>query len=117
VRLSGTPLVIVMSCVMVLDHLGLGVLPALQPVLIDEWQMSATEAGWVNGIFAVGYMLGVIMVVPFTDRMDAGPSFSPPIRFGSFRSLVLLFGQKGLPAPVCSDLLVVSPSPGPICQA
>ncbi|MBT3700936.1 MAG: MFS transporter [Alphaproteobacteria bacterium] len=74
-RLSGTPLVIVMSCVMVLDHLGLGVLPALQPVLIDEWQMSATEAGWVNGIFAVGYMLGVIMVVPFTDRMDARTIF------------------------------------------
>jgi MFS family permease len=74
-RLNGTPLVIVMSCVMILDHLGMGVLPALQPVLIDEWQMTGTEAGWVNGIFAAGYMLGVLVLVPFTDRMDARTIF------------------------------------------
>ena len=60
---------------MILDHLGMGVLPALQPVLIDEWQMTGTEAGWVNGIFAAGYMLGVLVLVPFTDRMDARTIF------------------------------------------
>jgi len=75
VRLSGTPLVIIMSCVMILDHLGLGVLPALQPVLMEEWQLTGTGAGLINGIFAVGYMAGVLVLVPFTDRYDARSIF------------------------------------------
>jgi MFS family permease len=75
VRLNGTPLVIVMSSAMILDHLGMGVLPALQPVLIDEWQMTGTEAGLVNAIFGLGYIIGILAIGPFTDRKDARSIF------------------------------------------
>jgi MFS family permease len=75
VRLNGTPLVIVMSCVMVLDHLGMGVLPALQPILMLEWQMSGTETGILNAAFGAGYVIGVLAIVPFTDRYDARSIF------------------------------------------
>ena len=45
--------------------------PTLIPTLQLEWAASNTEIGWVAGIYFGGYLLGVFILVPLTDRIDA----------------------------------------------
>lgn len=70
-RLGGTALVVAMCLAMAASLLGFSAFGAITPALIDEWGLSKTEAGWLNGIFFVGYMVGVPSLVGGTDRIDA----------------------------------------------
>jgi len=54
----------------VLSMAGFSAFPALQPELSTLWQLSAAEAGWINGLFFAGYTLAVPFLVAFTDRSD-----------------------------------------------
>jgi len=45
--------------------------PALLPDFQGEWNLTNTEAGWINGIFFGGYALFVPILVGLTDRIDA----------------------------------------------
>lgn len=54
----------------VLSMAGFSAFPALQPELSALWQLSAAEAGWINGLFFAGYTLAVPFLVAFTDRSD-----------------------------------------------
>lgn len=47
------------------------VLPALLPGVIQTWSLSKTEAGWLLGIFFVGYVAAVPVLVSLTDRLPA----------------------------------------------
>ena len=47
------------------------VYPTLIPTLQLEWAATNTEIGWVAGIYFGGYLLGVTLLVPLTDRIDA----------------------------------------------
>ncbi len=69
--MSGTGLIIVMCLSQTLGLLGFATFPALLPIFIDEWQLSGTEAGWLNGIFFLGYTISVPVLVGLTDRVDA----------------------------------------------
>ena len=71
VAVTGTRLVFVMSLAMVFGLLGLAVLPALLPVFFAAWQLSESQAGWLNGIFFAGYVAGVPVLITITDRIDA----------------------------------------------
>ncbi len=55
----------------VLAQLGAQALPALLPGVIDAWQLSKTEAGWLVGVFFVGYVAAVPVLVSLTDRLPA----------------------------------------------
>ncbi len=44
--------------------------PALLPQFINEWQLTHTEAGWINGVFFGGYSLAVPVLASLTDRVD-----------------------------------------------
>ncbi len=72
---TGSRLIFVMSASLVLGLLGISVLPALLPGFIKSWQLSGTEAGWLNGIFFAGYMAGVPVLITLTDRIDARKVF------------------------------------------
>ncbi len=72
---TGSRLIFVMSASLVLGLLGLSVLPALLPGFINIWNLSGTEAGWLNGIFFAGYMAGVPILITLTDRIDARKVF------------------------------------------
>ncbi|MDP6804935.1 MAG: MFS transporter [Rhodospirillales bacterium] len=50
--------------------LGFAAFPALMPVFFDEWGLDNTEAGWVNGLYFLGYLLAVPALVGITDRID-----------------------------------------------
>ena len=54
----------------VLVQIGAFSVPALLPTLIAEWSMTNTEAGWVTGIFYLGYTVSVPVLVSLTDRID-----------------------------------------------
>lgn len=44
--------------------------PALLPSFQVEWDLSNTEAGWINGIFFGGYAIFSPLLVSLTDRID-----------------------------------------------
>ncbi|MBT6883167.1 MAG: MFS transporter [Rhodospirillaceae bacterium] len=53
-----------------LAQIGAYAVPALLPKFIDEWSLSNTEAGWIAGIFYLGYVCVVPVLVSLTDRID-----------------------------------------------
>lgn len=55
----------------VVGMLGFASFPALLPTFMTAWELSATEAGWINGIYYLGYLLAVPVLVAMTDRMAA----------------------------------------------
>ena len=40
-----------------LAQIGAFALPALLPTYMDRWRLSATEAGWLIGIFSAAYVV------------------------------------------------------------
>ena len=48
--------------------LGAATFPALLPTFLAEWNLSKTDAGWLNGIYYVGYLAAVPVLVSLTDR-------------------------------------------------
>jgi MFS family permease len=67
---SPTLLVAVVSLALVLTMTGFMPVAAVLPALFAEWGLSETQAGWLNGIFFTGYALGVLPLLPLTDRVD-----------------------------------------------
>jgi MFS family permease len=68
----GTPrFIAAMVIAQVLTQIGAFTLPALLPVYIDRWSLSATEAGWLIGIFFAAYVPAVPLLLALTDRVPA----------------------------------------------
>src|SRR5688572_27574308 len=44
--------------------------PAVLPQVSSAWQLSASEAGWIGGIYFAGYALAVPFLAGWTDRID-----------------------------------------------
>ena len=55
----------------VLTQIGAFTLPALLPSYIDRWSLSATQAGWLVGIFFAAYVAAVPVLLAMTDRLPA----------------------------------------------
>ena len=49
---------------------GFASFPALMPAFYAEWNLSDTEAGWINGMFFAGYTGSGPLLVSRTDRVD-----------------------------------------------
>jgi len=45
--------------------------PALLPHYFEAWQITGSEAGWVNGIFFLGFTIFGVFASTLTDKMDA----------------------------------------------
>ena len=52
-------------------QIGAGFWPALLPQMMQLWQLSNSEAGWITAIFFGTYMVSVPVLVTLTDRVDA----------------------------------------------
>jgi MFS family permease len=55
----------------VLGMAGFGAFAALLPDFKAIWGLSNAGAGWIEGAFQAGYLLGVPLLVGLTDRLDA----------------------------------------------
>ncbi|HYM31313.1 MAG TPA: MFS transporter [Candidatus Cybelea sp.] len=66
----------------------LSAFPGLVPTFAAEWHLSNTEAGWISGVYYLGYMLVVPFLMSATDRVDAkrvflaGAAISAATAFG-----------------------------------
>jgi len=60
-----------MCLAQVLGMAGFMTYPSLLPELQVLWQMSNTEAGWINAVFFLGYLTAVAILTSLTDRIDA----------------------------------------------
>lgn len=69
--MSSRPLILLLSALEVLAILPIASFPALMPDFIAAWSLSNAEAGWIAGIYYLGYMLLVAPAVTLTDRYDA----------------------------------------------
>ena len=71
-RVRSSPMLVLAFCsAEVFSMAGFALVPSLLPRLSQEWSLSATAAGWLGGIFFLGYILAVPLLVSFTDRVDA----------------------------------------------
>ncbi len=64
-------LVAAMTAAKILSLAGSMVFPGLLPMLQGEWNLTNTEAGWINGAFSAGYGITVPVLAGLTDRFDA----------------------------------------------
>tara|TARA_E500000331_G_scaffold344200_1_gene380127 strand:+ start:2359 stop:3531 length:1173 start_codon:yes stop_codon:yes gene_type:complete len=51
--------------------LTIAVFPALLPIFINDWALTKTDAGWINGVYYLGYLICVPILVSLTDREPA----------------------------------------------
>lgn len=70
--MSAPATLITTLCVaLVLVMIGFMPVAAVLPSIFADWDISEAEAGWLNGVYFGGYALGVPVLLPLTDRMDA----------------------------------------------
>nr|WP_242596903.1 MFS transporter [Rhodocyclus gracilis] len=55
----------------ILSMSGFALAPSLLPHFTSMWQMSATQGGWLGGVYFIGYILAVPLLLNLTDRIDA----------------------------------------------
>jgi len=67
--LSPVWLIAIVCLAEVFSMTGAAVVPALAPALISGWSLSNTEAGWIHGIYFVGYVIAVPVLAGLTDRV------------------------------------------------
>jgi MFS family permease len=59
-----------LSFCLVANLVALMTFPAVLPEVSADWQLSASEAGWIGGIYFAGYAVTVLFLVGATDRFD-----------------------------------------------
>jgi MFS family permease len=69
-RLSPTQLIVALCVAEVFSMIGVAAFPALLPTFLGEWQLTNTDAGWINGIYFAGYLIAVPVLVSLTDRVS-----------------------------------------------
>ena len=68
---SGGKLVAVVCTAQIFVQIGAGFWPALLPQMMQLWQLTNSEAGWITAIFFGTYMVSEPLLVTLTDRVDA----------------------------------------------
>lgn len=70
-HLSTVQLIAALCVCQAFSQVATATYPALLPVFMAQWALSNTEAGWISGVFYVGYVATVPVLVSLTDRRDA----------------------------------------------
>jgi MFS family permease len=64
------PLTIVMCAALVLGINSFASFPAQVPTLVDAWDLSYTQVGWIAGIYFAGYVVAAPVFSLLADRID-----------------------------------------------
>lgn len=67
---SATAATASLSFCLVANLISLMTFPAVLPAVSADWGLSASEAGWIGGIYFAGYASAVLFLVGATDRVD-----------------------------------------------
>ncbi len=87
-RISPLSLIVVLCTAEVVSMLGAVTFPALLPTFLAEWGLTNTEAGWLNGIYYIGYLAAVPVLVSLTDR-------APPRKIYYLSMVLTAIGTAG----------------------
>jgi predicted MFS family arabinose efflux permease len=79
----------------VLGMMGVFAFPALLPTFVGIWELSNTQAGWINGIYFAGYTAAVPLLTSLTDRMDARRIYLLFAGVGALANLGFAFLAEG----------------------
>jgi len=79
----------------ILSMAGTMYFPALLPFFQEEWELSNTAAGWINGVFFAGYALASPVLVGLTDRMDPRKIYIPSAILGFVSMALFGFAASG----------------------
>ncbi len=75
--------------------IGVFAFPALLPNFMDIWELSNTQAGWINGIYFAGYTAAVPLLTSVTDRIDARRIYLGFAGVGALANLGFAFLAEG----------------------
>lgn len=90
----------------VLSMTGFATYPALLPLFRSEWNLSASEAGLISGIFFAGYMVATPVLVGLTDRFDTRRIYLFATVLAAGGSLGFAFFAQGLITAMMFQALV-----------
>jgi MFS family permease len=68
---------------------------AVMPEIRAAWGLSASEAGWISGVYFGGYAASVPILASLTDRIDGRWVFAASSLLGAAASLVFAVGADG----------------------
>lgn len=68
--MKGWALLAALCLAEILGMAGFGTFAALLPTFRSAWDLSNAAAGWIEGAFQAGYLVGVPLLVGLTDRID-----------------------------------------------
>ncbi len=75
--------------------LGVFAFPALLPHFMQLWELTGNQAGWINGIYFIGYTGAVPVLTSLTDRMDARRIYLAGCVIGILSNLGFAFLAEG----------------------
>ncbi len=93
--MQGTRLLIVLIFAQVLAMAGFANFAVLLPEFTALWMLTNTQAGWISGIFFVGYVLAVPVLVGLTDAVDAKRVYVIGAVFGVIASFGFAYFADG----------------------
>jgi MFS family permease len=70
--------------------------PALQPEFQRLWTLSDSEAGFISGIYFLGYVIAVPLASGLTDRVEARRVYLASLLFGVVGALGFALAAEGL---------------------
>jgi MFS family permease len=94
--LSPSKLVFGMCIAEVFSMLSFATFPTLLPSFQADWQLSNTEAGWISGIYFLGYVLAVGVLTALTDRIDPRRIYIGSLVLSVLATLGFGFNADGL---------------------
>ncbi len=75
--------------------LGVFAFPALLPHFLTLWDLSNSQAGWINGVYFAGYTAAVPLLTSLTDRLDARKIYLFSCALGALANLGFAFLATG----------------------
>ena len=84
-----------MCIAQVLGMLGVFAFPALLPHFIDLWELTNSQAGWISGIYFVGYSVVVPLLTSLTDRIDSRKIYLVSCFVGMMANIGFAFFSQG----------------------
>jgi MFS family permease len=79
----------------VIGMLGNAAFAALLPSFAAAWRLSATEAGWISGLYYAGYVAAVPLLTSLTDRIDPRRVYLASTALGCLANLGFALTAQG----------------------
>ncbi len=84
-----------LSFCLVANLVPLMTFPAVMPDVVGAWRLTASEAGWIGGIYFAGYAAAVPILASATDRVDGRPIVVASSVLGAVASLAFGLAADG----------------------